>query len=164
MKQTGKSLTCMDNVKVRNISEQNIGSIGGQLKQFSFQWQCVTSDMFILGGVKHCKIEFENGEPQQLTAPREINFTKHEQEVIDKEIDQLLLKGVISETMYCFSEYISTILIHPKRDGGYRLILNLNNLNEHVVYHHFEMNTLQSAIQLMTPNCHMASHGIRRSV
>ena len=38
------------------------------------------------------------------------------------------------------------IFIFPKKDGTYRLILNLKNLNDHVEYHHFKMDTLQSAI------------------
>ena len=92
----------------------------------------------------------------QFMPPKEINFTKPEQEVIDNEIDKLLTKGVISETTHCPGEYISTIFIRPKKDGGFRLILNLKNLNEHVEYQHFKMDTLQSAIRLMTPNCYMA--------
>ena len=37
------------------------------------------------------------------------------------------------------------------------MILNLKNLNKHVQYSHFKMDTLQSVISLMTPNCFMAS-------
>jgi len=148
-------------VEVRNMSEQSVEIIGGRLKQFASQWQCITSDPFILNSVKHYKIEFENGEPQQCMPPKEINFTQQEQEVIDMEIDKLLIKGVISETTHCPGEYISTIFVRPKKDGGHRLILNLKNLNEHVEYHHFKMDTLQSAIRLMTPNCYMASVDLR---
>ena len=93
--------------------------------------------------------------------PKEINFTQLGQDVIDMEIDKLLMKGVISETTHCPGEYISTISVRPKKDGGHRLILNLKNLNEHVEYHHFKMDTLQSAIRLMTPNCYMASVDLR---
>ena len=37
------------------------------------------------------------------------------------------------------------------------MILNLQALNEHVVYVHFKMDTLEDAINLMKPNCFMAS-------
>ena len=37
------------------------------------------------------------------------------------------------------------------------MILNLQSLNEHVVYLHFKMNTLKDAISLMKPNRFMAS-------
>ena len=96
-------------VEVRNMSEQSVEIIGGQLKQFASQWQCITSDPFILlNSVKYYKIEFENGEPQQRMPPKEINFTQQEQEVIDMEIDKLLIKCVITETTHCPGEYIST--------------------------------------------------------
>ena len=35
-------------VEVRNRSEQSVDIIGGRLKQFASQWQCITSDPFIL--------------------------------------------------------------------------------------------------------------------
>ena len=150
-----------NDVEVRNRSEQTVDIIGGRLKQFASQWQCITSDPFILNSVNHYKIEFENGEPHQCMPPKEINLTRQEQEVIDVEIDKLLIKGVISETTHCHGEYISTIFVRPKKDRGHRLILNLKSLNEHVEYHHFKMDTLQSAIRLMTPNCYMASVDLR---
>ena len=103
--------------------------------------------------MKHYKIEFEYEEPEQLLSPKEINCTPQEQEDIDKEIDKLLIKGVISETTHCSGEYISTIFIRPQKDGGHRLILDLKDLIEHVEYHHFKIDTLQSAIRLLTPNC-----------
>ena len=77
------------------------------------------------------------------------------------EIGKLLIKGVISETTHCRGAYVSTIFVRPKKDGGHRLILNLKSLNGHVKYHHFKMDTVQSAIRLMTPNCYMASVDLR---
>ena len=40
-------------VEVSNMSEQSVDIIGGRLKQFASQWQCITSDPFILNSVKH---------------------------------------------------------------------------------------------------------------
>ena len=37
------------------------------------------------------------------------------------------------------------------------MILNLKGLNRHIEYHHFKMDTLWSAVRLMTPQCYMAS-------
>ena len=112
-------------VEVRNMSEQSVDIIGGRLKQFASQWQCITSDPFILNSVKHYKIEFENGEPQQCMPPKEINFTQQEQQVIDMEIEKLLIKGVISETTHCAGEYIATIFVRPKKDGGHKLATSM---------------------------------------
>lgn len=43
------------------------------------------------------------------------------------------------------------------------MILSLKNLNKHVQYNHFKMDTLQSVISLMTPNCFMASVDLKDS-
>ena len=45
----------------------------------------------------------------------------------------------------------------PKKDGSFWLILNLKRHNIHVEYQHFKMDTLGSAINMMRPNCYMAS-------
>lgn len=37
------------------------------------------------------------------------------------------------------------------------MILNLKSFNKHVTYHHFKMDSVWTAIRLMTPNCYMAS-------
>ena len=131
--------------------------IAGRLKQFFPQWKLITSDHFILDSVSHYKIEFVAGFPQQKVVPREICFSIQEQNIIQNEIDKLLTKRVIKETTRCTGEYISSIFIHSKKDGTYRLILNLKNLNDQVEYHHFKMDTLQSAIRPMKQNSYMAS-------
>lgn len=88
-------------------------------------------------------------------------FNATEQCIIDNEIDKLLDKGVIEVTQHCRGEFISPIFIRSKKDGSHRMILNLKDLNTNVEYHHFQMETLQSAIALMRPGCHMASIDLR---
>ena len=89
--------------------------------------------------------------------PREYHFDATEVVIIDKQIEKFLQTGVIETTSHCEGEYISNIFIRLKKDGSYRLILNLKNLNQFVQYHHFKMENLKSAITLMSPNCYMAS-------
>lgn len=72
-------------------------------------------------------------------------------------IDKFLETGVIEKTKHSEGEYISNIFVRPKKDGSYRLILNLKHLNQFVEYHHFKMENLKSAITLMSPNCYMAT-------
>ena len=43
------------------------------------------------------------------------------------------------------------------------MILNLKNLTKHVQYNYFKMDTLQSVINLMTPNCFMASVDLKEA-
>ncbi len=54
-------------------------------------------------------------------------------------------------------QFISPIFLTPKKDGSYRMILNVKQFNTHVAYYHFKMDTLASAINLMKPHCFMAS-------
>lgn len=64
---------------------------------------------------------------------------------------------MIVKSEHCPGECISPIFLRPKKDGSHRLILNLKKLNTTIVYRHFKMDTLKSAINLVTPNCFMAS-------
>ena len=54
-------------------------------------------------------------------------------------------------------EVISAIFARKKKDGHYRLILNLKEFNKLVSYQHFKMDTLHTIANLMTQNCFMAS-------
>jgi len=108
-----------------------------RLKQFVSVWQTITFDYStcILSSIKGVKIEFVDY-PKQTMIPREYNFDATEFVIIDKQIEKFLQTGVIETTTHCEGEYISKIFIRPKKDGSYRLILNLKNLNQFVQYHH----------------------------
>ena len=69
----------------------------------------------------------------------------------------MLEKRIIKVSKHEQGEYISPIFVSPKKDGTFRMTLNLKKLNTYVVYHHFKMESIWSAIRLMTPNCFMAS-------
>jgi len=51
----------------------------------------------------------------------------------------------------------SPIFVANKKDGSYRMVLNLKSFNQHIEYQHFKMDSLWTAIRLMTPSCYMAS-------
>lgn len=82
-------------------------------------------------------------------------WSKTEEGFIDIEIQRLLLKGVIAHSVQEEGEFISSIFVRPKKDGSYRMILNLKSLNQYVEYHHFKLDTIWTA--MMTPECFMAS-------
>ena len=95
--------------------------------------------------------------PCQTHAPAMKCFSAEENDIISKEVVNLLEKVVIIETRHEPGEFISSVFVRPKKDGSHRMILSLKNLNKHVQYNHFKMDTLQSVISLMTPKCFMAS-------
>lgn len=60
-------------------------------------------------------------------------------------------------------QYLSPIFLRPKKNGEYRLILNLKKFNKSVEYHHFKMDTFENAIKIITKNCYMASIDLRHA-
>ena len=120
------------------------------------QWLYVTSDKFILQAVAGTMLEFVDELPP-LRQPRRLQFTDFESDVIDKQIIAFLQLGIVEKTEHSSDEFISNIFIRDKKDGSHRLILNLVELNPFIAYHHFKMDTIESVINMMRPNCFMAS-------
>ena len=89
-----------------------------------------------------------------MKQPKEIKFSNVETGFIDTEIKTLLEKRVVVPSCHESGEFVSTIFVRPKPDGPHRLILTLKRFNEHVVYHHFKMESLKSALQMMKPGCY----------
>ena len=61
-----------------------------------------------------------------------------------------------------YFDFVSTVFLREKRTFAdttkkYRMILNVKQLNIHVEYVHFKMDTLESCLNLMDPDCYMAS-------
>lgn len=128
----------------------------GNLTAYYDIWQGLTSDVEILETVSGQKIEFDQI-PLQTKQTLPIKLTDLQNQHIDVEITELLRKGVIKVSNHERGEFISPIFTRPKKDGSHRMILNLKSLNENITYHHFKMDTVWSAIRMMTPLCYMAS-------
>ena len=143
--------------EVKRIIENRIVFRAGQLTSAVHSWYEITNDPTIIQFVKGVFLEFtQNCEPTQISARPSI-FNSKEQLIVHEEINKLLQKGVIKESHNEHGEFISPIFLRPKPDGSYRTILNLKTFNEFVEYHHFKMDTLESAIRIIKPDCYMAS-------
>ena len=119
-------------------------------------WSKITSDSDILHMVKGLKIElnsFDNCSPGEKKA----SLSVEEKAFVDAELLKLEAKGVISKCVFSDSQNVSPIFTCPKKDGSHRLILNLKKLNVDIPYKHFKMDSLQTALQLVTPGCFMTS-------
>ena len=110
---------------------------GGRLSQFLGVWKRLTSDPFILDAISHCHIDFDT---EPLQDPTNVNtqckFTDAQQTIIDTEIAKFLNKRIIKPS---------------EHESGEKA------LNASVTYYHFKMDTLETAIRLMTPGCFMTS-------
>ena len=120
------------------------------------QWKSITSGLFIIAIVKSgLKLRFAEKPTQNLC--HNIPVTKAEKQVISDEIQKLLQKEVIYPCMREDSDFMSSIFAREKRDGSYRMILNLKHLNKHIEYELFKMESLQIFLNIIRPNCWMAS-------
>ena len=73
--------------------------------------------------------------PVQFDIPRPIKFSMQETANVDAHITKFLEKGIIVESSHEDGEFISNIFLQPKKDGSYRMILNLKDLNTFVTFH-----------------------------
>ena len=114
--------------------------MASRLKLFAKEWQSLTSDPFILETVQHSHMDFIGGQlPVQSFEPYAIKFNGVERKIIDGEIAKLLMKGVIVRCSELDKQFVSNIFIRQKKDGSYRMILNLSKVNLAVQYQKFKM-------------------------
>ena len=83
-------------------------------------------------------------------------FNKREDLIIELEIDKLLKMKVIEAVSFTPGQFISPIFTRPKKDGEYCMILNLKELNKSIKYYHFKLDTFETTLHLIKPNCFMA--------
>jgi hypothetical protein len=119
--------------KLSQIQVSQYESLVSQLSTSYFAWKELTSDPEILETVSGQRIEF-NQNPVQLNLPVQPNYSCQQGQFIDSEIQNLLKKGVIVESTHEPNEYISSIVLRPKKDGSHRMILNLKCPNQSVTY------------------------------
>ena len=133
----------------------------GQTKFKIEEWKNITTDETVLNLIRGVEIDFTEEPP--CTAYVENRFSKEESLEIEKEIQELIKKEVISICERKEGDFISPIFTRPKKDGKVRLILNLKKLNKSIEYHHFKMETLKQALALVKENCWFASLDLKEA-
>ena len=128
--------------------------MAGRLKRFLANWEKITSDSYLLSTIQGYKIEFTN---LPLGVGKVFRQSQRSKDILGVELNKLLDKGVIEETLPEPGSFISDVFLRPKPDGRFRLILDLTELNKSVEKHHFKMDTLSTAIIMMRQDCYMAS-------
>jgi len=76
--------------------------------------------------------------PRDNWPPRLPNLSKEQEEVLDREIHALMDKGAI-EPAQDRRGFFSPMFAVPKKDGGWRPIINLKHLNAYLHVSHFKM-------------------------
>ena len=107
--------------------------VAGRIQHFLGKWKQLTHDPSILNTVRGYKIDFLLT-PVQFTIPRTINFPAQESANYNVQISKFLEKGIIVKSSHEEGEFISNIFLRPKKDGSFRRILNLKDLNTSVCF------------------------------
>ena len=99
------------------------------------KWASFTQDHFVLHIVKlDLAIKFAEVSVCQCVPP--LNFSPSKTKLIDAEISKLPIQDVIGNTTRETNDYISGVLIRTKKDGDYRVILNLKRFNKFLKFKH----------------------------
>ena len=131
--------------------------VGGRLRFFLHRWKKITSDPSILDIVSGMHIELCDL-PRQHRPPQPLSLSPEEIDAGNEHIQTLLQKrAIVPAPDYQPNQFLSNVFLVPKRDGGYRMILNLKKFNFYVQYHHFKMETLNNILSCITPFCFMAT-------
>jgi len=117
----------------------------GRVASHFAAWKDLTNDRLILSDVLRASIELSVNLSQHRFPGHALN--EHEYSVVRQEIQKLIRKGVIMKVKYSRSQIVSELFLLPKKDGTFRLILNLKSFNEFVIHHHFKTDSLQAVIK-----------------
>ena len=128
----------------------------GQVASCLNIWEKYTSDPEILQIVRGDVITFE-GDPPENDLVRSCNVSEDTRVRMNKEINDMLAKKIISKCEHEEGEYLSPIFPVPKPDGSLRIILNLKRMNKSVEYLHFKMDTIKVVLANVTRNCYMSA-------
>ena len=121
--------------------------VGGHLAKCTQQWHKITKDPWILNTTQGCHINFSRTPPLRNFPPcgRDPHMTKEQAVILSDEIQSLQEKSAIE----CLSGHLgpgfySNVFVVPKRDGGWRPIINLRKLNSYIHTPHFKMENVFS--------------------
>ena len=94
----------------------------GNLRNYHNLWSKYTRDPWVLNQVQGIKIPL-TGSTFDKNSLFPIRFDTDESDIMDKEIEKLIGKGVIHAVQHEEGEVISNIFLKPKKNGDYRMVL-----------------------------------------
>ena len=98
--------------------------LAGWLQHFLSNWKLLTQDQFILEMVVGIQIPFTTF-PHQNQVPPLTFHNQSEKVAIDREISEMLQKGAIQVVSPMNEEFLSSVFLVKKKDGGNRPVINL---------------------------------------
>ena len=145
-----------DGKRLTDVSSNKTGNV----KNCIPSWREISSDPWLISTIQGVEIPFTEV-PVQLREPHPYKLSVKECNFAEEELDRLLEKGVLETTDPSAGQVVSNIFLRPKKDGKFRMILDLTWLNTFIEYEHFKMHSLRTALEMMRPNCWMGSVDLR---
>lgn len=107
--------------------------------------------------VTGCTLEFKSKPPLGPPALRERLLPKDQTAALEEEIIALLRKQAIKKLLPPFGTqgFYSDVFVVPKKDGGWRPIINLKRLNSFLGIPHFKMESIKSLKDVVLPGDYM---------
>ena len=152
---------CQMSGEVSQRTEQDTFQ-GGQIQNNIAAWKNITKDPWVLDVVEGLKIPFVQV-PNQTKEPYPYKLSQIECEAASLEIQKLIDLNVLELTEDTLDQVISNIFLRDKKDGSYRMILDLTWLNKLVDYEHFKMHGLHTAVDMIRHECWMGSVDLRHA-
>ena len=106
-----------------DLDEGQKSKINALLYKYSNVFSIHKKDVGMIEGHEH-SIEVEDNKPIKLNAHR---TSMKQREIISGEIKELLNAGLIEKSR---SPYSAPVIVVPKKDGGYRLVIDYRRLNK----------------------------------
>ena len=130
--------------------------VGGRLKYFITEWYKITTDPQIINMVKGCDIPLDKPLPSVKPKPDLIR-NKDEIAFAKLHIQELLDKNAIVECSREDGDFVSSVFLVPKRQGLYRMVLDLANFNKFASKSSFKMETFHTILSMVSPNMYMTN-------
>lgn len=131
----------------------------GSTQRCVHDWAKIIDDSYILNAVSHCHTEFDHEPDQQVSTTRPhsswaADYWQWNCKVLQWcNLQRCNYRSTVSEP----GDNVSPIFVTPKKGGSHRIIFNLEKLNDWITYHHFKLDTLHSASQLIKLFCFLTS-------
>ena len=125
---------------------------GGRLQFFIGAWSGITQDPWVLQVVRGYQLDFNSYPPLRRPIRAHLALARDQTQAMEAEIESLLEKqAIVCLTPPLSPGFYSSVFVVPKKDGGWRPIINLRELNRYVISPHFKMENISNLKDVILP-------------
>ena len=125
---------------------------GGRLQFFIGAWSKITQDPWVLQVVRGYQLDFSSHPPLHRPRYTQPALARNQKQAMEAEIQSLLEKqAIVRLTPPLSPGFYSSVFVVPKKDGGWRPISNLRELNRYVISPHFKMENISNLKDVILP-------------